>query len=238
MKKFITLLVLIAVSFAAMGQENQDSRNGWADHAAFFWQPVLKGDISKIIVSHEESPMYIVAIYEFNTQGDVVSTKNYTINGVLVGSIEYSYDYDKGEVCERHYDRGELTNEYTVRIADTQDEWADFEFEDNSEYTYDAQGRVVERLQKFNETTCRTIYEYDAQGRVVEELEKFNKTTRRTIYEYDAKGNKSKITIEETDKPTQLQEFIYDDCGNVVELNLQPGNYYEESHTKYDIIYR
>lgn len=214
MKKFITLLVLIVVSFAAMGQKNQDSRNGWADHATFFLQPVLKGDISKIIVTHEESPIYIVAIYEFNTQGDVMSTKNYTINGVLVTSIEYSYDYDKGEVCERHYDRGELTNEYTVRIADTQDEWAGFEFEDNSEYTYDAQGRVVERLQKFNNTT------------------------RRTIYEYDAKGNKSKITIEETDKPTQLQEFIYDDCGNVVELNLQPGNYYEESHTKYDIIYR
>ena len=214
MKKFITLLVLIVVSFAAMGQENQDSRNGWADHATFFLQPVLKGDISKIIVTHQESPIYIVAIYEFNTQGDVVSTKNYTINGVLVTSIEYSYDYDKGEVCERRYDRGELTNEYTVRIADTQSEWAGFEFKDNSEYTYDAQGRVVERLQKFN------------------------KTTRRTIYEYDAKGNKSKITIEETDKPTQLQEFIYDDCGNVVELNLKPGNYYEESHTKYDIIYR
>lgn len=214
MKKFITLLVLIVVSFAAMGQENQDSRNGWADHATFFLQPVLKGDISKIIVTHQESPIYIVAIYEFNTQGDVVSTKNYTINGVLVTSIEYSYDYDKGEVCERRYDRGELTNEYTVRIADTQSEWAGFEFKDNSEYTYDAQGRVVERLQKFN------------------------KTTRRTIYEYDAKGNKSKITIEETDKPTQLQEFIYDDCGNVVELNLQPGNHYEESHTKYDIIYR
>ena len=214
MKKFITLLVLIVVSFAAMGQENQDSRNGWADHATFFFQPVLKGDISKIIVTHQESPIYIVAIYEFNTQGDVVSMKDYTINGVLVGSIEYSYDYDKGEVCERRYDRGELTNEYTVRIANTQSEWAGFEFEDNSEYTYDAQGRVVERLQKFN------------------------KTTRRTIYEYDAKGNKSKITIEETDKPTQLQEFIYDDCGNVVELNLQPGNYYEESHTKYDIIYR
>ena len=214
MKKFITLLVLIVVSFAAMGQENQDSRNGWADHATFFLQPVLKGDISKIIVTHQESPIYIVAIYEFNTQGDVVSTKNYTINGVLVTSIEYSYDYDKGEVCERRYDRGELTNEYTVRIADTQSEWAGFEFKDNSEYTYDAQGRVVERLQKFNKTTCRTIYEYDA------------------------KGNKSKITIEETDKPTQLQEFIYDDCGNVVELNLQPGNYYEESHTKYDIIYR
>jgi YD repeat-containing protein len=209
MKKFITLLVLIVVSFAAMGQENHDSRHGWADHATFFLQPVLKGDISKIIVTHEESPLYIVAIYEFNTQGDVVSMKNYTYSGVLVTSIEYSYDYDKGEVCERYYDGGELTDEFTVDIAGT-----GFEFKDNSEYTYDAQGRVVEHLQKFN------------------------KTTRRTIYEYDAKGNKSKITIEETDKPTQLQEFIYDDCGNVVELNLQPGNHYEESHTKYDIIYR
>ena len=216
MKKFITLLVLIVVSFAAMGQENQDSRYGWADHATFFFQPVVKGDISKIIVSHQESPMYIVAIYEFNTQGDVVSMKSYTRSGVLVDSIEYSYDYDKSEVCERHYNRGELTNEYTVNIADPQSVWAgfDFEVEDNSEYTYDAQGRVVEQL------------------------DKFNKTTRRTIYEYDAKGNKSKITIEETGKTTQVQEFIYDDCGNVVELNLQPGNYYEESHTKYDIIYR
>jgi hypothetical protein len=214
MKKFITLLVLIVVSFAAMGQENQDSRHGWADRATFFFHPVLKGDISKIIVSHQESPIYIVAIYEFNIQGDVVSMKSYTSSGVLVDSIEYSYDYDKGKVCERHYNRGELTYEYTVDIADTQSEWAGFEFEDNSEYTYDAQGRVVERLNKFN------------------------KTTFRTIYEYDAKGNKSKITIEETGKPTQVQKFIYDDCGNVVEFNMQPGNYYEESHTKYDIIYR
>ena len=216
MKKFITLLVLIVVSFAAMGQENQDSRYGWADHATFFFQPVVKGDISKIIVSHQESPMYIVAIYEFNTQGDVVSMKSYTRSGVLVDSIEYSYDYDKSEVCERHYNRGELTNEYTVDIADPQSVWAGFDFdvEDNSEYTYDAQGRVVEQL------------------------DKFNKTTSRTIYEYDAKGNRSKITIEETGKPTQVQEYKYDDCGNVVELNLQPGNYYEESHTKYDIIYR
>ena len=214
MKKFITLLVLIVVSFAAMGQENQDSRHGWADHATFFFQPVVKGDISKMIVSHQEGPMYIVAIYEFNIQGDVVSTKNYTRNGDLVDSIEYSYDYDKSEVCERHYNRGVLTYEYTADIADTQSEWAGFEFEDNSEYTYDAQGRVVEQL------------------------DKFNKTTRRTIYEYDAKGNMSKITIEETGKPTQVHEFIYDNCGNVVELNLQPGNYYEESHTKYDIIYR
>lgn len=214
MKKFITLLVLVVVSFAAMGQEKQDSRYGWADHATFFLQPVLKGDISKIIVSHEESPMYVVAIYEFNIQGDVVSMKSYTRNGVLVDSIEYSYDYDKSKVCERHYNRGELTSEYTVDISDTQSEWAGFDFKDNSEY------------------------KYDAQGRVVEQLDKFNNTTRRTIYEYDAKGNKSKITIEKTGKPTQVQEFIYDDCGNVVELNLQPGNYHEKSHTEYDIIYR
>jgi hypothetical protein len=214
MKKLIILLALLVISFAAMAQQDRDSHYGWADHATFFAQPKIKGDISKIIVTHSEVDLYVIAIYEFNIQGDVLSLKQFTRNGELIDSIEYSYDYDKGEVNEKHYNKGVLTYEDTYVIADNYIDWGALDIEDTSEYKYDAEGRVVEQVEKFKDGVIRTTYEYDA------------------------KGNKSKITTEQTGEPTVVQDYKYDEHGNVVDLVQTPGNYYSSSHTKYDIIYR
>jgi hypothetical protein len=85
-----------------------------------------------------------------------------------------------------------------------------------SEYTYDASGRVVHRLQRtLDEVTgavheATTQYEYDASGR----LAAMATDGKRSTYTYDAAGNIVTEEVAFDDVPTLVYHFRYDPSFN------------------------
>lgn len=156
---------------------------------------------------------YLFSVTEFTGKGETLSQSSYTSGGLLTEKIAWEYD-EKGRVIRQYYYSEE----------DTPSETTSFE--------RDAKGDVVKELKVYIDgSTDTTTYRYDKDKKLLEKVtvDDEDVTDRHERFTWDDHLLIRHEIIDMEEHPIELDEFKYDEAGNLVEhkrINEETGENY------------
>lgn len=175
--------------------------------------------------------------YIYNESGDMIEETGCDVDGNVVRSASYEYEYDadgnkiketenwtnaqndlSGSISrEYEYDANGNVTKFTLSNSDVEGFYTD-------EYEYDANGNTIKDIYTDfdadgnEESSSFHEYEYDASGNIIKEISDIGSGTFVYEYEneYDENGNIIKYTCNHADEDgevfsTDLCEYKYDD---------------------------
>lgn len=183
---------------------------------------------------------------EYDTDGNIINTIFYDVNGTAYRSEEYQYDNNDNLIMSARYDENKnLTSktEYDSNgnqlSAISYDENGDIE--QHTENTYDENGNRIKYVSYFSDGNIHLQYKYAANGILIESIsydEDRSVTSQRTCeYESDGSIHISELTKDyDTNSLYVENEYFYDSNWNILkEINLLPsGEIYNQIEYVYN----
>ena len=152
-------------------------------------------ELVDIYLRTREESTYPTIIYEYDSNGYLLSQARVDFDGTELGKKTYRYDSN-----------GNLIS------TDTQDQDGS-----RTEYRYDSSGKLTEKIHFYIEGTYRYTYQYDNRGNLTQEIHyKGNTEDSRWEREYDQNNNLLTDRHIYNGAEQFREEFRYDDNGNLI----------------------
>lgn len=146
--------------------------------------------------------------YKYNKHGNCVEQNEYNLEHTLFVRYKYKYDRWGNQIEEQGFDsQGQLLHTLSHR--------------------YNEKGDELEKRMRRGESTDKMEYSFDAEGRLVEECKQKNgRFDLRRTYLYDERGNKTEETTLDSDgnRTTQRFAYRYDENGRMLEERMLDGD--------------
>lgn len=185
--------------------------------------------------SHVDNENLNICEYQFNSRG-YFTKKSEEFTDCEPCNYKYGKDgyilittmgkEGSEKLKHRFYKKGNLLAEEQYEISnydDEEDDYGDLEFFGARTYKLDAQGRVLEQTEYFDESfkmpASRFVFKYDNNGRLTEtRSEEFDDNTNKSILvarlvaqDFDAHGNpKTEIRYDENNKMITKVKYVYE----------------------------
>lgn len=203
-------------------------------------------------VRYREGKQRSRRIQEYSNSGDLIVSQVFDESGSPVSESKYKYS-SNGLLIELSVDTPDRINKYEY-IYDTNGRlvqrisYKDGSLNKATSYLYDENGRIVTSVELYPDGEIELImsYSYFKNGNIKSSMYRFYDERSLTHFKYDSKGKiikteefKYSVSMQDNNpSSTFVEEWEYDDKGNVIRLLESTEDGIISHHSKWDIKYR